>query len=716
MNETSISARQRLRLLLAAEAAPAVCAELFALGAQLHQAGDPEAALAAFEAVARAMPEELAPWHALAALRLALGRPGAALAACNEALSLDPASADTLFNTAVVLEALGDRPAAAHCYHRVLAIDGAYRGALLNQVALLLAEKRLPEALALSGVAIASHPDDADCWFNHGEVLTTAARHGEAHAAYERALALRPGWGKADIAAAVSTAALGQLAMAGARLAQAAARDPQSCAAFRSPLETDSVSAYPELEPGRIALIAAYQRHRACDWAARAGFLNLFRQVVDGDGCKPMDNPDLPFLGLGLPLPGEYRLRAAQQVARRLAAATRSPPLARPARRAGARLRIGYLSGDFRAHATAYLISRLPGLHDRQRFEVFVYASGPDDGSEVRREIAAGADVFCDVARFDALATAQRIAMDAIDILVDLSGYTLHARSAALALRPAPLQLGYLAYLQTSGAPWIDYAMLDRQVMTPGERPFWSEKIACLPHTLYLCDDRPAVDDAPGARADAGLPAQAFVFCCLNAAWKIDPETFACWMSILQRVPHAVLWLHDDTGQAAAQLRNAAAQAGVDAGRLVFAARVAHAEHLARFRLADVFLDTFSCNAHTTCIEALAAGVPVLTLPGETVVARVAAGLLRAHGLPELLADSCEDYVERACRLAEDASWLADLRRRTARREGSMLFCTARRVRELERAYELMWARHSAGLPPADFEVPDASGGMSVTD
>lgn len=708
MNETSVSARQRLRLLLAAEATPPVCEERFRLGAQLHQAGDLEAALAAFESITTAMPEQLAPWHALATLRFALGRPRAALAACNEALRLAPEAADTLFNTAVVLEALDDRPAAAHCYRRVLEIDGAYRGALLNQVALLLAEKRLAEALALSSAAIASHPDDADCWFNHGEVMTTAARHGDALAAYERALALRPGWSKADIAAAVSTAALGQLATAGARLARAAARDPQSCAAFRSPLETDRVSAYPELEPGRIALIAAYQKHRACDWSARDAFSNLFQRVVAGDGCKPMDNPDLPFLGLGLPLAGECRLRAATQVARRLAAQTQGQSLARPIRKAGRRLRIGYLSGDFRAHATAYLMSRLPGLHDRQRFEVFVYSSGPDDDSEIRREIIAGADVFCDLARFDTLSTAQRIAMDAIDILVDLSGYTLHARSAALVLRPAPLQLSYLTYLQTSGAPWIDYALLDRQVMTPGERPFWSEKIASLPHTLYLCDDRPAPGDGAGSRTAAGLPEQAFVFCCLNASWKIDPQTFACWMSILHRVPRAVLWLHDDTGQAAGHLRNAAAQAGIDAGRLVFAGRVAHAEHLARFRLADVFLDTFSCNAHTTCIEALAAGVPVLTLPGETVVARVAAGLLRAHGLPELLAENCDDYVERACRLADDVSWLSDLRRRVAIREGSMLFCTARRVRELERAYESMWMRHEAGLPPADFDVAEA--------
>lgn len=712
MNEALgfVSTQQRLRALQATERTPALCEAFSSLGAALHQEGDPEAALAAFEAAVAVMPGEVSLWHALATLRFALKRPKAALAACNEALRLDPASTDTLFNTAVVLESLGDRQAAAHCYRRTLEIDGSYRGALLNQVALLLSEKRLIEATALSREATDAHPDDPDCWFNYGEAMTTAGRHAEALIAYERALAIRPSWSKADIAAAVSVAALGQISSAGVRLAQVAARDPLACASFRSPLETDRVSAYPEIEPGRIALIAAYHKHRLCNWAAREEFVRLFRQVIDGEGCKRMDNPDLPFLGIGLPLSGEYRLRAAQQVARRLAAETQGPPLAHRARRSGGRLRIGYLSGDFRGHATAYLMSRLPGLHDRARFEVFVYSSGPDDGSEIRRKIIAGAENFCDVARFDANGTAQRIAMDSIDILVDLSGYTLHARAAALAARPAPLQVNYLAYLQTLGAPWIDYALLDHQVMTNDERRFWHEKIAYLPHTLYLCDDTPVPHNALDSRAAAGLPEDAFVYCCLNSMWKIDPETFACWMSILHRVPHAVLWLYDDMGQGVEHLRNAAREAGVDGARLVFAPRVTHAEHITRFRLADVFLDTFSCNAHTTCIESLAAGVPVLTMPGETVVARVAAGLLRAHGLPEMVVGSCDEYVENACRMANDQVWLTHLRKLVSSRAGSMLFCTERRVRELERAYEIMWARHSAGLPPADFDVPDESG------
>ncbi len=677
----------------------------------LDRQGHAEAALAAFESVAENVcggEGEVSLWHAIATLRFRLGRPQAALEACAVARRLAPDNPQTLFNTGVVLESLGQAQAALDCYAQALEKDAFHLGALLNQVSLLLSEKRLAEATPISQAAIAAYPDNADCWFNHGEVLTTASQHEQALAAYERAFSLQPSCIKADIAAAVAEAALGRLASATRRLAAVAAAHPQALASFRSPLETDRESAYPDLEAGRIALMAAYQRFRSCDWSAREAFLVLFQRVVAGDGCRPLDNPDLPFLGIGLPLSGACRLQAARQVATRIAAGVKGVSLTRPSRKAREKLRIGYLSGDFRQHASAWLMSRLPGLHDRERFTVHVYSTGPDDKSDLRGEIIAGADAFCDVAHLDAAHIAQRIAMDEIDILVDLSGYTLFARSAVLALRPAPVQVSYLAYLQTSGAAWIDYVLLDRMVLQPSERPFWQEKIAYLPGTLYLCDDRATVA-LDVSRREAGLPDDAFVFCCLNAAWKIDPEVFSCWMDILHRVPHAVLWLYADLPECVPALRGAAQEAGVDARRLIFARAVPQAVHCARFRLADVFLDTFVCNAHTTGIEALAAGVPVLTLPGESVVARVAASLLAAHGVPELIAGSRVAYVEMAIRLANDADWREEIGQRVRRRSGSGLFCTQRRVRDIENAYEHMWERHMAGLPPADFDVPEST-------
>lgn len=712
MNETTAVAQRReaLRDALAAPDREAALPRLLEIAVALNAAGDAEAALAAFEAVADGLatrtPAQLPIWHAIADLRLQLGLLSGALDACSEAAACAPDHPDVVFSTGVVRAQAGDSRGGDEAYRRVLEREPAHLGAALNLVGLLIAEKRSAEALAIAADAVKRHPDVADCWFNHGEALLSCACTAAARESYARALALQPAMQKAAIAVAFCDAAAGDLHAATTAFAAIAARTPDAMGAFCSPFETDRVSAYPELEPGRIALISAYLRFRLCEWSDRDRFLTLFSRVLEGDGCRPLDNPDLPFLGIGLPLPAAVRQRIARQVARRLRdEALRTYPPIRPLRRHGGRIRVGYLSGDFRRHATAYLVSRLPALHDRSRFEIFLYSTGPDDGSDIRREMIAGADHFSDLSRFDVGATAQRIAMDGIDILVDLSGYALYARTASLALKPAPIQVSYLAYLQTMGAPWVDYTILDRTVLLPDEREAWDERIAFLPDTLYLCDDRRPQPDTIRTRREFGLPEGRFVFCCLNAPWKIDPETFACWMEILGRRPDSVLWLYDDTGLAAVNLRAEAARAGIDPARLIFTGKMAHEDHLSRFACADLFLDTFGCNAHTTCIEALAAGLPVLTVAGTSVVSRVAASLLRAHGVPELVMPDVAAYVARACALAADPVALADVRARVRRRDGSALFCTSRRVREIEEAFAIMSRRHASGMPPADFDV-----------
>lgn len=701
--------RQRLRACQELPAAELPLAELFAVGAGLDRGGDREAALAAFERCVEAAPTVAGSWQAVAALRQALGRPRAALVACNEALRLAPDDTATLFNAAVLLESLGETEGSRLAYERVLQQAPRHSGALLNLVPLLLREQAVAAAGLVSAQALAAYPESADHRFNHGETQLAAGDYVAALAAYEHALQLQPDMVKAAIAAAVARAALGQLAEASSALASLASEQPAAFSAFSSPLAADrgaTDTADVHLDAGRIALFAAYQRLRECDFTDRARCLALFEQVIAGDGCRPLHSADLPFMAIGLPLPGEARLRMATQVARQIAGRVGGVRLARSPRRASSRLRVAYLSGDFRQHATAWLTRQLPALHDRARFEVILYATGPDDGGELRQEMAAAADAFHDLRHLDAAASAQRIAMDGVDLLVDLAGYAQYARPATLALRPAPLQVAYLAYLQTTGAPWIDYALLDRQVLSAAERKWWSEKIAYLPDTFYLCDDRLPLASETLVRNDWGLPAGTFVFACFNAPWKIDPDSFSCWMEILRRVPAAVLWLYADSPAAAANLAAAANAAGIAPGRLLFTPTLPHAQHLARYRSADVFLDTFACNAHTTCVEALAAGVPLVTLPGEQVASRMAAGLLAAHGIPELVADSAADYVDLAVRLAIDADWRQALRIRLAERAGSRLFCSERRVREIERAYSMMWERHLAGLPPADFDVP----------
>lgn len=689
-----------------ANASPLTGNELVDMGARLHQAGDLEAALAAFECASSEMPTRMNVWHAVSALRLALNRPQAALLACNLALQLDTGNVESLFNVAVVLAVLGLPEPALHAYDKVLANDPRHFGAGLNRMTCLLHLGRIEEAIVAGRMALDSHPGQADLWFNLGEAYTSSGDHRNAHAAYEHALTLDAGMTKAAVAHAVSLAALGRLGEASARFQHLQMHFPEALQAFRSPLTTDAFAAYPELEPGRIALIAAYAEYRACKWRLRDEFAQLYKRVIDGDGCRPLDNPDLPFLGIGLPVAGEYRLRAASQVARRIVGECAPCRLVRPKRSRNARLRVGYVSGDFRQHPTAYLIARLFELHDRARFEVFAYSTGPNEDSAYRQRFSHDADFFLDVSGYDTPSLAQRIAHDRIDLLIDLQGYTLHARTAVFSLRPAPVQVTYLAYLATLGAPWIDYVLLDRAVLSIEERQWWSESVAYLPDTLYLCDDRFVFDaSATPRRESLGLPATKFVFCCLNAPWKISPEDFQLWMRILQAVPDAVLWLYAETHSCIDSLRSEALSYGMDAERLHFSGKVPHAEHLARFSAADVFLDTRLCNAHTTAIEALACGLPVVSWPGESVVARVGGSLLCAHGLETLVAGSADEYVAIAVRLASDAEYRAQVRHIALRRKGSKLFCSERRVREIERAYETMWERHLAGLPPADFDV-----------
>lgn len=706
MSEHAESPEQRLKLALC-ESGHVDPAALFSLGAELHQSGCLEAGLSAFEAFVQLAPDEISGWHAITALRLTLQRPAAALLACNEALSRNPGNPASLFNAGVTLEALGDLEAALHAYTRALEFFPLHEGALLNRVPLLARLLRTAEAIDAGEAGVAAHPNSSDAWFNLGEAFTSASRHQAALAAYARALNLNPRLGKADVALAVSEAALGNLSRSTARFERIYRERPEAFAGFVSPLLTDEFSTFPELEPGRIALIAAYEQYRACDGDAAERLKKLFVQVIAGDGCRPLDNPDLPFLAIGLPLSGEDRLRAAKQVAARIESSIHGRRLVKHPRRMTDRLRIGYVCGDFRLHATSYLLGRLFGLHDRARFEVFGYSIGPDDGSSLRAEIKAGFDTFVDAKLYDPQALAQRIAFDGIDILVDLSGYTLHSRPASFAMRPAPVQVSYLAYLQTSGADWIDYVLLDRHVLTTTERCFWKEKILYLPDSLYLCNDIPTMIEAQPTREQFGLPADAFVYCCLSAPWKIGKDDFALWMEVLRTVPAAVLFLYADPYAAAAHFRAAAVDADIDPERLIFSGRLTHQQHLERFLVADLFLDTKNCNAHTTAIEALAAGLPLLTRPGANVQSRVAAGLLFAHGAEDMVADSDQDYVAKAIRFATDAEWRESIRTAVRRREGSKLFCTERKVRQIEQAFEMIWQRHLAGLAPMDMDVPD---------
>jgi predicted O-linked N-acetylglucosamine transferase (SPINDLY family) len=344
--------------------------------------------------------------------------------------------------------------------------------------------------------------------------------------------------------------------------------------------------------------------------------------------------------------------------------------------------------------------------HDRERFEVFGYALCDDDGSGVRRRLEKGFDRFVDIADSDPATAAAHIRADDIDILIDLKGNTQHARTQIPATRPAPLQVGFLVYPGTSGADYIDYMIADSIVAPFDQQPYFSERIVHLPG-CYQPNDRQRPIASPGpSRVDCNLPEGSFVFCCFNNNFKIVPAIFDRWMRLLRAVPNSVLWLIATNRFVVENLRREAIARGVAAERLVFAPPIPLPEHLARHRHADLFLDTLPYNAHTTASDALWAGLPVLTCRGATFAGRVAASLLHAVGLPELVTDSLDHYERLAFELATDAARLAAMRHRLlVNRRTAPLFDGGAFASGLEAAYEIMWRRHRQGLPPAAFSV-----------
>ena len=328
----------------------------------------------------------------------------------------------------------------------------------------------------------------------------------------------------------------------------------------------------------------------------------------------------------------------------------------------------------------------------------------------MRQRLARAFDRFLDVSKMPYRQAAELIHADQIDVLVDLTGYTGPTRSMILAHRPAPIQVNYLGYPSTMGADFIDYIIVDRFVVPADQQPFFSEKLVHLPD-CYQCNDnkRPIAAHAP-LRADFRLPADAFVFCCFNNAYKITPDFFDIWMRLLRAVPGSVLWLLAYNEWAKENLAREAAARGVDPARIVFAPILPVPEHLARLRLADLFLDTLPYNAHTTASDALWAGLPLVTCVGDTFAGRVAGSLLRAVGLPELVTSSLEEYEALALRLARDPTFLAGLRARLANnRLTCPLFDTARFTRNLEEAYCQMHQRWVEGLAPAAFAVVETT-------
>ncbi|HWI14079.1 MAG TPA: acetylglucosamine transferase, partial [Burkholderiales bacterium] len=429
---------------------------------------------------------------------------------------------------------------------------------------------------------------------------------------------------------------------------------------------------------------------------------DVVRRVRSGERA------DTPFSFLAISgAPADQLACARTYAADKLPA---QPPLWCGERYGHDRIRVAYLSADFHHHAIAYLTAGLFEAHDHTRFETVAVSFAPCPDDDMTERIKKGFDRFVDARGMSDRDVAALLRELEVDIAVDLNGYTGHGRPAILSHRPCPVQVNYLGYPGTLGASFIDYIVADPMLIPPADHEAYAEKIVLMPDTYQANDARRAIADVTPTRSEAGLPDGGFVFCSFNNSYKVQPRTFDVWMRLLRQVEGSVLWLLTNTLEFEDNLRREAEARGVAASRIVFAPVLKADQHLARQRLADLFLDTLPYNAHTTASDALWAGLPVVTCKGTTFAGRVAASLLQAVGLPELVTATYEEYEAVALELARNSSRLAQIKAKLARnRTQSALFDTERFTRHLEAAYTTMWQRAERGEPPAHFAVPPLS-------
>ncbi len=695
----------------------------------------------------------IAPGHAAAQDNLgnalmAQGRPAEAEVCHREATRLAPTYPPAWYNLGNCLRAQTRLDEAEAAYRQAIELAPGYREAWINLGNLLREREAYPEADRIFRDLLARQPDLHEARLNLGTLCRLQYRYREARAQYETLLRAVPGHPRALLSLALVCLEERDEAGAQALIAQAeasgsaplrelhAARvglfshlgDPQGLRAeiakaqhagaynleyehilaqslARLGQHEEAVAIWERILPrfsspprDLLGALVASQRH-LCDWGSwdeRVAALVKRIKAGEGDAMEPFDAFALPGLN------ATDLLRVARAYGQRYRGWQELGPLhAQGPRQTHDRLRIGYLSGDLRDHATARLTAGVFELHDRKRFEVFAYSLAPLDDSALGQRLVAAFEHFTEVHSLSPAEAARRIRADDIDILVDMHGYTRFSRPAILAQRPAPLQVSWLAFPGSMGVPFIDYLIADPRVVPPEEAAAYDEALAYLPNCYQPRDVRASRAPTP-TRAQVGLPEDAFVFCCFNHTFKYTPELFALWCDLLRAVPGAVLWLFAPGAVARAHLLQEAARLGIDQDRLLFADHVPQDQHLARISLADLFLDTAPYNAHTTASDALWAGVPVLTCPGQTFPSRVAASILTAADLPELIAGDLDQYRILALHLARYPKDLRDLRHKLATTwDLTPLFDTQGYCRDLEALYLRMWQRRQAGQSPA---------------
>lgn len=677
-----------------------------------QQAGRASKAVKIYERLIRKAPNDLQCVLSLALLQAQQGNFNAAIPLFRRAAAIRPDDLDIRYNLAVALSMAGEHQEAAQNYESILKSRPEHAAARNNYATTLLQSGRFADALTQYDEGVRRNPTVPEAYNNRGLALQGLKRFEDALRDYDKVIALRPNFPEAYVNRGNALANLRRPDDALAAFDKAIALRPDIADAYKNAGNIHSMcgsykpalAAYDRalsLRPGdpeaRSMRLSA--KMHLCDWTdIETEWLELFAGVKRG-------LPIYPFVTVAASSSPEEQFQCA-----RLFSKTNFPTAGRPVRHGQAysheRIRVAYLSGDFREHAVTYLVAGLFERHDRSRFEVTGLSFGSDQESPLRNRITAAVEHFIDVRHSSDQDIADLIREREFDIVVDLMGYTQNARPGILALRPAPIQVGYLGFLGTMGADFIDYIIADRIALPFDQQRYFSEKIVHLPDCFLVNDDRLKIEPHTPSRGDAGLPTEGFVFCSFNNSYKLTRPMFELWMRLLHAVDGSVLWLAEANPDMALNLQRAAERCSIDTGRLVFAPRIPLAEHLARQRLADLFLDTTPYNAGATAAAALWSGVPVLTVLGKTFVGRMAASMLRAIGLPELVAKSLRDYETIASTIATDQAYCSSLKARLARnRETFPLFDSARSTRHIEAAYEAMWLASRQGRAPEQLEV-----------
>jgi len=679
----------------------------------VHRQGKLREAFHRYDAILQSDARHAPALHYSGVVLLQAGQHAAAVERIRAALAIDASSAEAWSNLALALEAVG-RPADALRAHRESVRHAAFEaGPWVNLAAAELALGSAAESERAARRATTIDPAHAPAWYNLALALQSQGRVLEALDAAGRAAGLASqdesvAGLKASLERGVGaeTRAVDTLRSALARMPMskvlhfelAGLLDQRGDAAGAIAEYRQTLKLEPAHGPALSQLLFALRR--GAEWHDLAQLERAFLERV-GHGQQHLS----PFVLLAQPSTRAAQRRCAESFCRGLV----GPPLRSARALPEGRLRIGYISADFRVHATAFLAAGLFEQHDRTRFEVCAYSLGPDDASPMRSRLQRAFDRFVDLHGRAPGQVAQAIRADGVDILVDLKGHTLGAPHRVLALRPAPIQVHYLGYPGTLGGGLVDYLIGDTVVTPAAHAGDYAETLVRLPGSYQINDrDRPVIE--PPSRAELGLPDDAVVLCNFNATWKLRPESMDAWATILHRVPGAVLWLlaRRDNDPAAANLKREVAARGIDERRLIFAASRPNAEYLGLYRRADLFLDTWPYNAHTTGSDALWAGCPVLTLSGDTFASRVGESLANAVGLPELVARDVDSYVARAVALAGDRDELARLRAYLAGPgRGSALFDTQSTTRALEAAYAAMADQYRRGVREPIDVAPD---------